>query len=981
MGRRCPSSLLILCAAAATVTAAVVEVGSLTTVTVEAPLYDTNLSAAGGCDPAGCSGDKTRDGDTASVDSRWSCKPDLGTDGAPCSITFTLADSENIESLSIATYKGDTRTRTMEIYVDGILQTSWTSSGTTAGLENVDLGVIGQAIEVRGVLAGSEWLSIMEVEILVDDEENGGNDDASAVEVEAGTLGTVTATAALYDPSLGISNGCDPDGCTAALTRDGDESAASRWSCAPSLGGTCSISYDLGAVRDLSDLRLAMYKGNERQRSVEVYVDGVLVTTWTSSGTTLDFESIDLSGSSGQEVTVTGVLGNSEWLSIIETEIMVMSGDGVSSSLTPATSGTPAPVSTSSPASGVLQTVGLTPLARGDGTDDERYALKDGDFSTSWACTGDPTEPNDDGITIYECEINIGLVYFRHVKQVKIALVEGSVRDMRIGGRFRSTVAEAFVTSSGTTDLETYEFDYSASSITISAVLDSPGQTIAISEASCYIVEFVEEVIDGEVLINAFGTPYDNGDGLWNEPTTDGFEWTSDSAEAIGLTLSFGFAGYFEDVTEMQMKFPVGDTYKFDLSIYNDLDGTGEPYVTIPDLESADVAGLQSFDLTSYVTDLVTSVTITMRGTGSGADGFKLLDARFLGTQVDNPSDTFYVGTTRIQYWGGFAYPDFVGEGTGDQKAIMGAICAVKKASFDGVDCVGGVDTATGLVDLAFGAYYVDGNIFMKSGVHLEGFYTDDDSPYTTDIQLEEGAAGKTDIDAILVMDDIQDALVEDLWIRGLYDPESSNGSPAVSGLGSSCVSVVGSTNITLEDIEIRFCDGDAAVVRGSTTVNIDAGSYDEAYLPWTIGRSRGTGLTVDTSENVWVRRHTIYDNGVAGLHIMNSNNFTFEATIASEGSVGAGNVGSLDGQQPIEIIIENSSLVTFQDMRVQSVNDPVMTISTSTAVSFTNTGLSSVETGTCVIQTDSLSDVTIDAAEDELSLEDSCYVKVDNST
>lgn len=55
---------------------------------------------------------------------------------------------------------------------------------------------------------------------------------------------------------------------------------------------------------------------------------------------------------------------------------MVVSGDGVSPSLTPATSGTPAPVSTSSPASGVLQTVGLTPLARGDGTDDERYALK-----------------------------------------------------------------------------------------------------------------------------------------------------------------------------------------------------------------------------------------------------------------------------------------------------------------------------------------------------------------------------------------------------------------------------------------------------------------------------------------------------------------------------------------------------------------------------------------------------------------------------
>lgn len=37
-----------------------VEVESLTTVTVEALLYDTTLSSAGGCDPAGCSGDKTR---------------------------------------------------------------------------------------------------------------------------------------------------------------------------------------------------------------------------------------------------------------------------------------------------------------------------------------------------------------------------------------------------------------------------------------------------------------------------------------------------------------------------------------------------------------------------------------------------------------------------------------------------------------------------------------------------------------------------------------------------------------------------------------------------------------------------------------------------------------------------------------------------------------------------------------------------------
>ena len=59
-----------------------------------------------------------------------------------------------------------------------------------------------------------------------------------------------------------------------------------------------------------------------------------------------------------------------------------------------------------------------------------------------------------------------------------------------------------------------------------------------------------------------------------------GLAWTSETDETIGDTLSFGLAGYFT-VTEMQLRFPVGDTYKFDLALFNGLDGTGEAYVTI----------------------------------------------------------------------------------------------------------------------------------------------------------------------------------------------------------------------------------------------------------------------------------------------------------------------------------------------------------------------------------------------------------------
>lgn len=71
-----------------------------------------------------------------------------------------------------------------------------------------------------------------------------------------------------------------------------------------------------------------------------------------------------------------------------------------------------------------------------------------------------------------------------------------------------------------------------------------------------------------------------------------------------------------------------------------------------------------------------------------------------------------------------------------------------------------------------------------------------------------------------------------------------------------------------------------------------------------------------------------VYDNGVAGIHITGSNNFTFEAVVGDECygdpcryAEGEGNVGSVDGQQPIEVIVEGSTLVTFQDMRVQSKN------------------------------------------------------------
>lgn len=64
------------------------------------------------------------------------------------------------------------------------------------------------------------------------------------------------------------------------------------------------------------------------------------------------------------------------------------------------------------------------------------------------------------------------------------------------------------------------------------------------------------------------------------EPTTDGFEWSSDSDEAIDRTLTFELASYAM-VDAVEIKFPAGNVYVFDLVLYDDKI-RGEAVMTIP---------------------------------------------------------------------------------------------------------------------------------------------------------------------------------------------------------------------------------------------------------------------------------------------------------------------------------------------------------------------------------------------------------------
>lgn len=69
----------------------------------------------------------------------------------------------------------------------------------------------------------------------------------------------------------------------------------------------------------------------------------------------------------------------------------------------------------------------------------------------------------------------------------------------------------------------------------------------------------MEEVVDGEVLISAFGTPYDNGEGLWNVSNpTDGLSSFCTIIFSSGLLL---------EVSPLAISIAEGDGYQ-DASVY-----------------------------------------------------------------------------------------------------------------------------------------------------------------------------------------------------------------------------------------------------------------------------------------------------------------------------------------------------------------------------------------------------------------------------
>lgn len=145
-----------------------------------------------------------------------------------------------------------------------------------------------------------------------------------SLQEDASVKTTVSVSANAYDTRPSNNDGCGNTGCLPELARDSSTMPESRWSCSKSLGsGNCYMEFEFDTPQDVISMNIAFHKGDERTRKIKVLGDGSSLGTFTSSGTTLDFENWTLNAVDVSTIKlVARGLGYNDWLSITEVQLL-----------------------------------------------------------------------------------------------------------------------------------------------------------------------------------------------------------------------------------------------------------------------------------------------------------------------------------------------------------------------------------------------------------------------------------------------------------------------------------------------------------------------------------------------------------------------------------------------------------------------------------------------------------------------------------
>jgi hypothetical protein len=225
----------------------------------------------------------------------------LGATLAGIFISIADADPAPVFAVSASAHDGNTP----QGAVDGNPATRWSCS--------YSIGACWIQLDLGSIMT----VGAVDIAWYAGDTRSTGNGWASISEISADRITTGPL------PIASISATAD-DGNPATNAIDGDLST--RWSCDMALG-TCSVTADLGALRQIESLNTAWFRGDERQMTFHADASSgqnyTTILNATSSGTTTGHENYSVTPTLARYVrlTVTGNTSNT-WASLSELEIL-----------------------------------------------------------------------------------------------------------------------------------------------------------------------------------------------------------------------------------------------------------------------------------------------------------------------------------------------------------------------------------------------------------------------------------------------------------------------------------------------------------------------------------------------------------------------------------------------------------------------------------------------------------------------------------
>ncbi|CAB1098072.1 unnamed protein product [Ectocarpus sp. CCAP 1310/34] len=149
-----------------------VNAATITAIAASATGFDERPGQASGdhgCGKYGCLPVLATDGITDDVESRWSCAEDIVPDGGQCEIEFTFSHPQNLKQLQVDFWKGEERTRTLKVKINGEKFGEFDShpGSVTSYFDVIAYDVHTVTLESLG-LDTDEWISLLEVIFMVE---------------------------------------------------------------------------------------------------------------------------------------------------------------------------------------------------------------------------------------------------------------------------------------------------------------------------------------------------------------------------------------------------------------------------------------------------------------------------------------------------------------------------------------------------------------------------------------------------------------------------------------------------------------------------------------------------------------------------------------------------------------------------------------------------------------------------------------------